>query len=647
MVIKKVVGGAGDMFAAKAADYKDNLYLAVNGAWQEKAKISPDKSSAGIFTSLDEDIEKTLMKEFQDLAAGTTLTTDPELQAAVKLYQVVNDETKLQKFHEKPILKDLEQIQNLDSLAELNKCLVPFAKSDFPLPLTIEIDADMKNTAKNVVYVDGADLILPDKSYYEAGNESGKKLLAQYVATMQKLLVMVGYSQTHAEETAAKAVAFDQSLVPIVKSSEEWADYAAIYNPVQFDEFVEKSTYLDLRALVVDQINATPDKVILEQPRYMANLDKLINETTFENLKAWILVTFLQQKAGFLDEEFRQTIGEFQLARSGAQELPSRTKYAYQTASDVFSEVIGIYYGQKYFGEKAKADVRNMIEKTIAIYEQRLATNTWLGEATKKKAILKLEKIVIKVGYPDVAQAVYKKLKIDEKLSFYDNMVNIRKTLLADEMEQYHKPVDRTKWLMPGQMVNACYDPSRNDVTFPAGILQAPFYSLEQTSSQNYGATGATFGHEISHAFDNDGAKFDEYGNMNNWWTDEDYAKFKALTQDMIDEFDGIPFAGGKVNGKLVVSENIADIGGLRCAIEAAKMEDDYNAKEFFISWARSWRYKANKQRAEELLATDVHAPEPLRANVHAQNMDEFYAAFNVQPGDGMWLAPEKRISIW
>jgi Predicted metalloendopeptidase len=214
-------------------------------------------------------------------------------------------------------------------------------------------------------------------------------------------------------------------------------------------------------------------------------------------------------------------------------------------------------------------------------------------------------------------------------------------------MEQYHKPVDRTEWLMPGQMVNACYDPSRNDVTFPAGILQAPFYSLEQTSSQNYGATGATFGHEISHAFDNDGAKFDEYGDMNNWWTDEDYAKFKALTQDMIDEFDGIPFAGGKVNGKLVVSENIADIGGLRCAIEAAKMEDDYNAKEFFISWARSWRYKANKQRAEELLATDVHAPEPLRANVHAQNMDEFYAAFNVQPGDGMWLAPEKRVSIW
>jgi len=200
---------------------------------------------------------------------------------------------------------------------------------------------------------------------------------------------------------------------------------------------------------------------------------------------------------------------------------------------------------------------------------------------------------------------------------------------------------------MPGHMVNACYDPTRNDVTFPAAILQAPFYSLKQTASENFGGIGATIAHEVSHAFDNNGAQFDEYGNINNWWTKEDYAKFNELTQDMIDQFNGIKYAGKKVNGKLVVSENIADIGGLRCAIEAAKLEPDYNVKEYFIQWAKSWRYKATSQYDERLLATDVHAPQPLRANVMSQDMDEFFDAFGVTEKDGMWLDPSERINIW
>lgn len=200
---------------------------------------------------------------------------------------------------------------------------------------------------------------------------------------------------------------------------------------------------------------------------------------------------------------------------------------------------------------------------------------------------------------------------------------------------------------MPGHLVNACYDPQRNDITFPAAILQAPFYSLQQTSSENYGGAGAVIAHEISHAFDNNGAQFDEFGNMNNWWTDDDYAKFKQLTQKMIDEFEGIPYAGGKVNGTLVVSENIADVAGLRCAIEAAKLEPDYDPQAFFINWTKTWQFKGTQELVDRYLATDVHAPEPLRANVQAQNLDEFYTAFDVKPGDGMWLDPDKRVSIW
>lgn len=647
MLTSKIMGGAGDLTEGKQADYKDNLYLAVNGAWQEKAEVPADKSSAGASMDLDLEIEKELMDDFQQLAENDTEVEGNEFLQAIKLYRLAKNTDFLKELHEKPILKDLQKIENLKSLADLNQQLAQFGKEDFILPTNVWVDADMKDTVHNAVYVDGIDLILPDNTYYASDNQSGKKLLVKYAEVANKLLVMIGYSEKLAKETVDKALTFDKSLVPIVKTSEEWAEYSKIYNPMSFEEFITKSQNLNLKELVVDQIGATPEKVIIVQPRFLKNLDQLVNDDTFENLKAWMLVRYLVTNSESLDEDFRQTVGEYKLALSGAKELQSRTKFAYHLAEDNFDEVIGIYYGKKYFGEKAKADVRNMVERMIDIYKQRLADNTWLSQATKDKAILKLNKIVIKVGYPDKIQEVFKQLKIDESESLYDNITRINRIVRQNELAKFSKPVDRTVWLMPGEMVNACYDPSRNDITFPAGILQAPFYSLKQTSSENFGGIGATFAHEISHAFDNDGAKFDEYGNMKNWWTKEDYAKFEKLTQQMIDQFNGIPFSGGKVNGKLVVSENIADVGGLRCAIEAAKMDKDYSAKEFFITWAKSWRFKATPEYNERLLATDVHAPQPLRANVMSQDLDEFYEAFDVKPGDGMWIDEDKRINIW
>lgn len=647
LLINKVIGGAGDMVDAKPADYKDNLYLAVNGAWQENAEIPADKSRTGGFSDLDEGVEKTLMKDFHEFANNENEINDDLMLQAIKLYRLANNVDHLSKFHQQPILKDIQRINDLESLKDLSDNLADLSKDGFPLPIDIGIEADMKDTSKNVVYVQGASLILPDKTYYDEDNESGKQLLAKYAEVAGRLLSMIGYKLDDAKVIVEKALSFDKSLVPIVKSSEEWADYTKVYNPMDFSDFVAKSNNLDLRSLVVDLINDTPEKVIIEEPRYLDNLGKLVNDETFENIKAWMMVKFLTGNASILDEEFRQTIGEYNLALSGAKELKNRTKYAYNFAAGMFSEVVGVYYGKKYFGEKAKEDVRSMVKKMISIYEQRLSNNNWLSEDTKKKAIVKLDKIVIKVGYPDKIDDIYSKFEINENDSLYDNVSRLRKIITQNSLDQYHKPVDRTKWLMPGHMVNACYDPSRNDITFPAAILQAPFYSLNQTSSENFGGIGAVIAHEISHAFDNNGAQFDEYGNMNNWWTKEDYAKFKTLTQKMISEFDGIPYANGKVNGTLVVSENVADVGGLRCALEAAKSESDFDVKKFFINWARVWRNKSTKQLTEMFLSIDVHSPAPLRANVMAQNMDEFYDAFDVKSGDGMWLDKEQRVNIW
>jgi len=255
--------------------------------------------------------------------------------------------------------------------------------------------------------------------------------------------------------------------------------------------------------------------------------------------------------------------------------------------------------------------------------------------------------LTIKVGYPDKIDPLYAKFKVDTSKSLFDNLQGFSEIVLADHFAHWGKPVDRDKWEMSANTVNAYYSPTNNEIVFPAAILQKPFYSLEQSSSANYGGIGAVIAHEISHAFDNNGAQFDEFGNLNNWWTDADLSHFQDLAKSMINEFDGIDFAGQKVNGKLTVSENIADAGGLSCALEAAKSEDDVDLRAFFINWGNVWRMKATTEYMQLLLSIDVHAPAKLRANVQLKNLADFYNTFNVQPGDDMYLAPADRVKIW
>lgn len=322
-------------------------------------------------------------------------------------------------------------------------------------------------------------------------------------------------------------------------------------------------------------------------------------------------------------------------------------KFAYYLASGTFDQVVGDYYGRKYFGETAKNDVHQMVEKMIGVYQHRLANNTWLSKKTRDKAILKLSKLGIQVGYPDKIDPLYQKLHVNPDESLLTNVLAITRVVRENLFAKWNKPVDRNQWEMSAATVNAYYHPFRNIIVFPAAILQAPFYSLKQSSSENYGGIGSVIAHEISHAFDNNGALFDEYGNLNNWWTAEDSAHFRSLAQKMVTEFDGIEYVGQKVNGKLTVSENIADGGGLSCALEAAKSEGDADMTAFFINWTTIWRMKATRQYMQLLLSIDVHAPAKLRANVQVQNLPEFYETFGIKPGDAMYVAPDKRVNIW
>ena len=626
---------------------KDDLYQAVNGEWLKTAVIPADRPTAGGFSELDLNIEKTLMHDLGEMLEGKNVPDDKHLKEFLKYYKLASDfETRDAKGFE-PAKKYLDAVLAIKDLNDWKDKWLDFALIDAANPFSFFVDPDMKNTQEYALYADVTPLFLPDKTYYEEGNEQGAALLSVLSDMLEKLFEKAGYDAEFAKKTISEAIEYDRLIAPFQKDSTERADYVKVYNPYSFEDFSKLSTTIDFGAVARKIVKTTPDKIVVTEPKFYEAADRIVNDDTFEQLRSWIFVHTLMDSTGFLSDDVRVLGGTFSRALSGAKEAMKPEKAAYHLATARYDQVVGLYYAHKYFGPDAKADVQHMVEKMVAVYKKRLETNDWLSKETAKKAVVKLDALGINVGYPDELDPLYEKYLVDETKNLLDNAIEFRRIQIADNFDRYGKPVDRTRWEMPAHQVNAYYNPSFNIIVFPAAILQAPFYSLKQTASENYGGIGAVIAHEISHAFDNNGSQFDEFGNLSNWWTDEDLKHFEGLAQEMIEEFDGLETEAGKCNGKLVVSENIADAGGLSCALEAAKGEEKPDIKGFFLNWARIWCMKSSLERQKLLLAIDVHAPNVLRANVQPKNLQDFYDVFDVHEGDGMWLEPEKRIHIW
>ncbi|MDF7638171.1 M13 family metallopeptidase [Lactobacillus sp. ESL0791] len=649
--MKKIIGvrgGSGDIIEPKVGTRpQDNMYLAVNSEWIEKTKIPSDRARMASFDGIAVAVEKQLMKDFADFADGKKELPDvPNFDKAVELYKIARDFDKRNRDGATPIKPDLEILEGIKDFADFN-LNAPGLATFAALPFSFSVDPDMKNTNVNVLNFGGPGLFLPDTTTYETPD--AEKLLAILKKQSVNLLKMAGVSEAQAEKYADDALKFDAKLAKVVKSAEEWADYPATYNPMKIEDFEAKFKNFKIEYYLKEAIGEIPDRIIVAEPRYLDHVNEIINEDNFAEIKGWMLVNFINDVASSLSQEFREAAFPFSQALSGQPELSSGEKQAFHIADGDFSEVVGVYYGKTYFGEDAKKDVTDMIHRMLKVYEERLANNDWLSEATKKQAIVKLKALVLKIGYPDKIEEIYNRLKVIPTSQGGSLYANERAFTIEERkynIEQLHKEVDRTVWAMPGDLVNACYDPSRNDLTFPAAILQAPFYDLKQDRATNYGGIGSVIAHEVSHAFDNNGSQFDEFGNMRNWWAKEDYAEFKKRTQAEIDIFDGLQYGPVKLNGKQIVSENIADQGGLTAAVEAAKNENE-DLKKLFTNFARIW---ANKQLTESIktqTAVDVHAPGPLRANVQIQCQDDFYKVFDVKPSDGMWLDPDERVKIW
>lgn len=641
-----VRGGAGDVAEPDVnAKPQDNLYLAVNSKWLSQAEIPADRTSTGVNSELDIKIEKRMMKDFADIASGKEKMPDiKDFDKAIALYKVAKNFEKRDAEKSHPIQNDLQKLLDLNSFADFAEKAKSFFMGPYVLPFNFDVDADMKNTDVNVLYFGGPSTFLPDTTTYKTAD--AKQLLDILERQSINLLMMAGLGKTEARESVENALAFDAKVAKVVKSTEEWSDYAAIYNPVSYADFIAKFKAFKMDKFLSKLLPENVERVIVMEPRFLEHADELIAENNFAEIKGWMLVKYINNVARYLSQEFREAAFPFSKAITGTPEMPSQIKQAYRLADAAFDEVDGIFYGKKYFGEKAKHDVEDMIHNMLKVYEERINYNDWLSADTKKKAIIKLRALVLKIGYPDKIEKIYDLLQIDPTKSLYENeaaMNTVRTQYMLDKLTQ---PVDRSVWLMPGNLNNACYDPQRNDLTFPAGILQAPFYDITQSRGANYGGIGATIGHEVSHAFDNSGAKFDEHGNMKNWWTDKDFAEFNKRVGQMVDIFDGLQYGPAKVNGKQVVGENIADLAGLACAVQTGK-NDGANLKDLFENYARSWMQKQRPEAIKTEVQTDVHAPQPTRVNIPVQCQDEFYKAFNVKSTDGMWLDPQDRITIW
>ena len=627
---------------------QDNLYEAVNGEWLKTAVIPDDRPTAGGFSDLDQEVEKIMMADFRDFAEGRKTSDIPEMKYAVSLYRKVLDTERRNSEEISPVLPLLERIRSIGNVEDLNREAPGLFLEGVDLPVQMFVDADMHDATKNSFIVMGPSIILPDTAYYAEDNPAGKQLLALYADMAARVLAFTPLSEEEQKAYLKDTLDYDALIAKKVKSRLEWSEYYKCHNPMDTDEAAACVAPFDIRGFLTSLYGENaPSTLIIYDPKAIREMNGYFSEENFPLYLHWAYVKTLLKATAFLSEELASLGKTYSRALTGVASDPVLEKQAYQAASGMYSEPVGVYYGRTYFGEEAKKDIVDLVRKIIDTYKLRMDKNTFLAASTKEQAIRKLSAIEIKMGYPDSIREIWSRLVFDEGDSLFEAMRKLSAVRQKDMIEKLLKPVDRTEWVMPGHMVNACYNPSSNDITFPAAILQKPFYSLSQSVSENLGGIGAVIGHEISHAFDNNGANFDEKGNLKNWWTEEDFKAFKDLTKEMVVQFDGIEYHGGKVNGELVVSENIADNGGMGVTLEIMHTLADPDFRAYFMNWARVWCMKAKEEYIRLLLTNDVHSPNVLRANMPPRNFSEWYEAFGVTESDQMYIAPEKRISIW
>ena len=632
----------------KNATVASNFYQAVNKDWLLKAKIPVDSPSIDNFYTLDEDVKGKLKKDIKNLGEGKESSDITGMSEFITFYKAASDYKQREKDGLeplKPYLKEIEDIKDLNDLANKSASLTD---KGIPLPFGYDVGTNAENTSQKQIQLSPPSILLPDVSIYK-DEASKKQYLTPIETATKKALEMLGYSEKNSKRIVKEALEFDEIIAKYSLSNEEMSESKNLVHPKTAEEINAYSGSFKLYDVIKGIMGRDLETINVPNTKYFENYSKVVNQDNFSKIKSWILVQEAMAASNSLTEDYRLNFQSISMAIMGTQKPVSKEDSVYEMSVHLFSDVMSVYYGRKYFGEEAKTDVTGMIDRIKNVYRGRLQKNNWLTEGTRNKAIEKLDKMKVFVGYQEDVDPGTKELHLDPNKSFFELSEDIAQFGKRYTIDHFDEPIDKNKWSGSAFDINAYYNPESNSINFPAGILQAPFYDKNQSTEKNYGGIGVVIGHEITHAFDSNGADYDENGDMHNWWTKADSKAFDKRIKAFEDQWNGLEIYGTKVNGKLTVTENVADAGGLSSTLQVLKTDmTKPNLKDYFENYADIWKQKASLQYNKYTMVQDVHAPNELRVNQQLKNLPEFYEAYpQIKEGDAMYLAPSKRISLW
>ena len=632
---------------------QDNLYQAVNGGWIQHTKIPGDKRSYGTFTQLQEKYEKDVRTVIE--AADAHPNQSHESQMIGDFYSSLMDLHTLDKLGTRPIDGLLSQIQAIRNFDDVARVMATLEEDGVDVPVVAYVEPDEKNPNINAVTWTQAGLGLPDRDYYLKSGSKSAALRQEYLDYLTRLhrLAHTAYPEREARDT----LAFETALARIQWTRTACRNPITTYNPIP--RRLWAIDYPGFPWKHFAKASAMPASLgaIVSQPSYFKDFADLANKTPIETWKSYLESRVLDAFAPNLSEGFRQAYFQFKSEKlGGLTKMPPRWQRAVETTSDELGEAIGVRYVAKYFPPTAKAQMLVLVHNLEKVYRKSIETLDWMTPPTRQAALQKLNKLRVKIGYPDKWRG-YKGLVI-RKGQAVENIIHAERFEFLRDMKEAGKPVDKSRWDMTPQTVNAYYNPLGNEIVFPAAILQPPFFDPHQDPAYNYGAIGAVIGHEMSHAYDDQGSHYDAEGRLRDWWTPADRKAFEAKTARLAAQFDAYqPLEGLHVNGRLTLGENIADLTGVTMAYKAyrlatagmpEKIIDGLTpSQRFFVGFARIWRAKTRPEWLKVRLLSDPHSPEQYRTNGVVTNVDAFYKAFDVKPGDKLYRAPADRVHIW
>jgi len=637
----------------------NNFFQYVNGTWMTENPIPAEYSQYGAFTILYENNQKLLKQLVKDVSEQKDTPIGSVNQKIRDLYNSGMDTAaiEIEKAGINAIKTELDAINNLSTIEDVQNFIASMHKSGSSTLFYIFSGADQQNSSMTIANLYQGGLGLPDVDYYKNEDDHTKEIRANYIDHLTKMFVLAGDNEQDANDKAFVVLNMETQLAKVSKTRLEQRDPNANFNKMSVSELSELSPEFDWEAYFTNLGVSNPGEINVSQPDFFKGVSVIMANNSVDDWKVYLTWNVLDNYANYLSSDFvNQNFEFFGKVLTGAQEIQPRWKRVLNNTSGRLGEAIGQLYVEKHFPPESKQRMLVLVENLRLSFADRIKGLDWMSPETKEKALEKLETITVKVGYPDKWKD-YSSLTIVPD-NYVQNVRNSNKFEFNENIEKIGKPVDKTEWGMTPQTVNAYYNPSYNEIVFPAAILQPPFFNKDADDAVNYGAIGVVIGHEMTHGFDDQGRKYDKDGNLNDWWTEKDAEEFEKKTTLLVNQYDSyLVLDSLHVNGKLTLGENIADLGGLNISYNALQRSYDgvtpdpidgfTSDQRFFLGYGQVWRQNIRDKALIQRLKTDVHSPGDARVNIPPFNLDVFNKAFNIKSDDELFIPVNERAYIW